>query len=233
MNGPTHKTSRRATLRGFSLLEMAVVLIIVGFLLGGLLDTLGNLQARQREEQTDRQLEEIREALITFAVVNRRLPCPAAPATAATVAGAGMERAPTVAGCTGGPAGVLPWATLALPQTDAWGRRFTYRVAATYSHSGVAIALATLADINVRNRALVVLGSQIPAIIVSHGANAAGSRNTSGALAAAGANAFEQENSDGDVDFVSDTPAGAFDDRVIWVPSSLLMSRMLQAGSLP
>ena len=101
--------------RGFTLLEMAVVLVIVGLLLGGLLNSLGALQAHQREEQTRHDLEEIREALITFAVVNKRLPCPAAPATADTVVGAGLERVPTVAGCTGGASGVLPWATLGLP----------------------------------------------------------------------------------------------------------------------
>ena len=184
--------------RGFSLLEMAVVLVIVGLLLGGLLGNLGTLQARQREERTQRQLDEIREALIMFAVVNRRLPCPAAPATADSVAGAGLERAPTLLGCTGGAVGVLPWATLGLPQTDAWGRRFTYRVTPALARIAPAISLAALGDGTIQNSTLVNAALQVPAIVLSHGADAAGSRNKAGALAAAGANLLQQENADGD-----------------------------------
>jgi prepilin-type N-terminal cleavage/methylation domain-containing protein len=219
--------------RGFSLLEMAIVLVIIGLLLGGLVGSFGSLQARQREEQTRHQLEEIREALITFAVVNRRLPCPASPAIPDTVAGAGFEQIPTAAGCTGGAAGVLPWGTLGLSETDAWGRRFTYRVTPGFSHSGTAITLASLGDNTIRNRAGVVLATQVSAVIISHGANAFGSRGRSGTLAPGSANAFEQENANNDVNFVADTPTATFDDLSIWVPSSILMSRMLQAGVLP
>jgi prepilin-type N-terminal cleavage/methylation domain-containing protein len=218
---------------GFTLLEIAVVLVIVGLLLGGVLGNLGTLQKRQREERTQRQEEEIREALIVFAVVNRRLPCPAAPATPESVVGAGVERAPTGAGCTGGAVGVLPWATLGLPQTDSWGRRFTYRVSPTVSRIAPAITLASIGDATIQNRALVSTAVQVPVVIVSHGADAAGSRNTVGALAGAGSNPSQQENSDADSIFVADTPTGGFDDLVTWVPTTLLLGRMLQAGVLP
>jgi prepilin-type N-terminal cleavage/methylation domain-containing protein len=219
--------------RGFTLLEMAVVLVIVGLLLGGLLNSLGALQAQQREQQTRHDLEEIREALITFAVVNRRLPCPAAPATADTVVGAGLERAPTAAGCTGGASGVLPWATLGLPQTDAWGRRYTYRVTPAFSRSLPAITLTTIGDNTVNNRAGVAIAPQVAAVIVSHGANARGSRGKSGVQAAVGTDPSEIENANGNTVFVDDTPTQNFDDLVTWVPPSILMSRMLQAGALP
>ena len=219
--------------RGFTLLEMAVVLVIVGLLLGGLLNSLGALQAHQREEQTRHDLEEIREALITFAVVNKRLPCPAAPATADTIVGAGLERVPTAAGCTGGASGVLPWATLGLPQTDAWGRRYSYRVTPAFSRTLPAITLATVGDNIVNNRAGVAIAPQVAAVIVSHGANARGSRGRSGAQAAVGTDPSEIENANGNTVFVDDTPTQNFDDLVSWVPPSILMSRMLQAGALP
>jgi prepilin-type N-terminal cleavage/methylation domain-containing protein len=224
---------RAARQRGFSLLEIAVVLVIVGLLLGGLLGNLGTVRQRQREEKTQRQLDDIREALIVFAVVNRRLPCPAAPATADTVVGAGVERTPTATGCTGGVVGVLPWVTLGLPQTDAWGRRFTYRVAAVFARTSPAIILASVGDATVQNRSLVATVVQVPAVIVSHGADAAGSRNTAGTLAGAGSNPSQQENSDGDAIYVADTPTSGFDDLVNWVPTTLLLGRMLQAGVLP
>ena len=219
--------------RGFTLLEMAVVLVIVGLLLGGLLNSLGTLQAHQREEQTRHDMEEIREALITFAVVNKRLPCPAAPATADTVAGAGLERTPTAAGCTGGASGVLPWATLGLPQTDAWGRRYSYRVTPAFSRTLPAIALASVGDNIVNNRAGVAIAPQVAAVIVSHGANARGSWGRGGVQAAVGTDPSEIENANGNTVFVDDTPTQNFDDLVSWVPPSILMSRMLQAGALP
>jgi prepilin-type N-terminal cleavage/methylation domain-containing protein len=219
--------------RGFTLLEMAVVLVIVGLLLGGLLGSLNAMRSVQNEDGTRRQLEEIREALITFAIVNRRLPCPAAPGTAETVAGAGLERAPTAAGCTGGASGVLPWATLGLAQTDAWGRRFSYRVTPAFARSAPAITLVSTGDNTVQNLSLVSVAVQVPAVIVSHGANPAGSRNRQGALAAPGINPGEVQNSNGDAIFVADTPRAAFDDQVVWVPSTILLGRMLQAGTLP
>lgn len=219
--------------RGFSLLEMAIVLVIVGLLLGGLLGSVGALQQRQRLAQTQAQLDEIRAALIAFAAVNGRLPCPADPATPNTTVGAGLERVPTVAGCTGGTAGVLPWATLALPEVDAWGRRFSYRVSAAFARAPAAIDLSTIGDNVVRNNAGVILAAAVPAVVVSHGENTRGSRGPGGALAAGSADAREQENADGDTEFVADTPAGAYDDLVQWVPGPVLIHALLQAGTLP
>jgi prepilin-type N-terminal cleavage/methylation domain-containing protein len=222
---------RRA--RGFSLVEMAVALLIVGLLLGGLLGSVGALEKRQRSTGTEAQLEEARDALVAFAVANRRLPCPADPGTPDTVAGAGLENAPTAAGCTDGASGVLPWATLGLPAGDAWGRRFTYRVSAAFARTAPAFDLASLGDNVVRNAAGVVLASAVPAVIVSHGENARGSRGPGGAAAPAGADLREQENADGDAEFVLDAPTDTYDDHVSWVPTPVLAYRMLQAGVLP
>jgi prepilin-type N-terminal cleavage/methylation domain-containing protein len=224
---------RRRYTSGFSLLEMAIVLVIAGLLLSGMLSGMKALQSVQRDDGTRRQLEEMRNALITFATINRRLPCPAAPATAETVPGAGLERAPTAAGCTGGPAGAFPWATLGLQQTDTWGRRFSYRVTPAFSRLAPAITLTSVGDNTVRNLSAVDLATQVPAVIVSHGADGAGSRNRMGALSAAGTNASQLENSDADAIFVSDLVSGGFDDHVVWVPPTTLIGRLLEAGVLP
>jgi hypothetical protein len=70
-------------------------------------------------------------------------------------------------------------------------------------------------------------------VIVSHGENARGSRGPGGAAAPAGADLREQENADGDAEFVLDAPTDTYDDHVSWVPTPVLAYRMLQAGVLP
>lgn len=139
---------------GFTLVEMAMVLVIVGLLLGGLVPTISAQMEAQRVSETRRQMSEIRDVLLGFAVINGRLPCPAQ-ATIATGAGnAGVEATTgnscscqtaagstkTIANATSGIActdtsvtGVLPWATLGLSEKDAWGRRYTYRVTSAYA----------------------------------------------------------------------------------------------------
>ena len=62
---------------GFSLVELSVVLVIVALMLSSLLYTL-SAQTDQRDfEDTRRRLEQARELVLAFAIVNGRLPCPA------------------------------------------------------------------------------------------------------------------------------------------------------------
>ncbi|MEO8313672.1 MAG: prepilin-type N-terminal cleavage/methylation domain-containing protein [Pseudomonadota bacterium] len=219
--------------RGFSLLELALVLVIVALLLGGLMTGVSGMRTRQLDADTRQQLDEITESLMTFAAINRRLPCPANPATPDTTAGAGIERTPNATGCTGGNHGVLPWATLGIAQVDSWGRRFTYRVTASFARTGAAITLTSVGDNTIRNAAGVDLATQVPVVIVSHGLNALRSYSRAGVIGATSPDASELENANADAVFVSDVVTDNRDDLVRWVPVSLLMSRMLQAGTLP
>lgn len=172
-------------------------------------------------------------ALMAYAAMNRRMPCPADPALSDSVAGASLERAATATGCTGGQADSVPWATLGLPEVDAWGRRLSYRVSAEYARLPPAFTLASSGDNLVRNSAAVILATATPAVIVSHGTNARASTGPAGTLSAASPDARETENSDGDVEFVADTPDDGFDDLVVWITGPVLAYRMLQAGALP
>lgn len=62
---------------GFTLVEMAVVLVIVSLLLGGLLMPVTAQMEIRGYSQTNTRLAEIKEALIGYAIINGRLPCPA------------------------------------------------------------------------------------------------------------------------------------------------------------
>lgn len=69
------------TQRAFTLVELAIVLVIVALLVGGMLITLDAQIAQQKSKDTQQILSEARDALIGFAAANGRLPCPASAAS--------------------------------------------------------------------------------------------------------------------------------------------------------
>ena len=62
---------------GFSLLEVAIALAILGLLLGTLVQPLGSVFQQEKVRRAKSDLETIREALIGFSIAHGRLPCPA------------------------------------------------------------------------------------------------------------------------------------------------------------
>ena len=236
---------------GFTLLEMAVVMIIIGLLLGGMLVPLTAQMDQRNIADTQKALSDIREALIGFTLANGRLPCPADPTIATGSAGAGVERATctTAANSTG----VVPWATLGVNETDAWGHRYTYRVTSDFADaigSGTyggctpsptptlaTFGLCSIGNLNVLSAASsgVTIAASVPAVIISHGKNGAGAYTPQGSKLPVGANADEQENSDGSSDnnYVSHALTPTFDDLVVWISPNILMNRMVTAGKLP
>lgn len=133
---------------GFTVLELAIVLVIVGVVTGmGLVATMGALEGAKRVA-TNNRLDAIEKALMNFRMTYDRLPCPAELTLATSNTNYGVQAA-TPGTCTGGTPtadavsttgdivqGAVPVKTLGLPNDfmyDAWGRRILYTVMSVYT----------------------------------------------------------------------------------------------------
>jgi prepilin-type N-terminal cleavage/methylation domain-containing protein len=126
---------------GFTLIEMAIVLVIIGLVLGTVMGALSALRSSAALTTTASREATIKTALSSFVAQNYRLPCPANPALTSGQAGYGMEAYTLAAGtnaivCSVNPVsttyvGGLPWGSLGLTDemgTDGYGNRYTYAV---------------------------------------------------------------------------------------------------------
>lgn len=79
---------------GFTLLEMAVVLVIAGLLVGTFLTMQRSLSQSQAANVTQARMEAIRKALVQYASLNGDLPCPASRTLANNAVNFGRELLP-------------------------------------------------------------------------------------------------------------------------------------------
>ena len=175
---------------GFTLLELALVLLVITVLLGGLAVPFTRQIETRRIAETNKAMATIQDALIGYAmshsysctcsydvnglwsssnstcpeqtatfslpgacattgtasttqvVMHHYLPCP-------TWSNNGIEPTRDSAGnCPAPPAGnshvgFLPWATLGVPETDAWGDRYAYDVYLPYANSSPGYGFST------------------------------------------------------------------------------------------
>lgn len=247
-------------MRGFTLVELAIVLIIITLLSSGLMISLLAQQEGAAAAETQRRLADARDALLGFAAAHGRLPCPAAPAAT------GVEAPVNGGDCDNPWDGFLPAATLGLAPTnengyalDGWGNPIRYAVT-TYSHSthcanscfttadgvrtawnGSAGTLVLAPDLNICGSTAGATGSggsascAAGAGLATNAVAVVFSRGKNGGVAPSSAD--EQANGNADRLFVSHTPtpAGAneFDDLVIWLSPNILYNRLITVGRLP
>ena len=208
---------------GFTLVELAVVIAILGLVLGTMLAPLRAQIDAARIREAERMLGEIREALIGHAITRGALPCP-------DVVSDGIDGV-APATCAGPAlAGVLPYQTLGVGRADPWGRHFEYRVAQEFSHRVLTgqppaagrLDLTDTGDITVLTRGddpgtagtverkhqsvATALTRAAPALVLSFGPGGLGGIGAATGRALAlpsGGAADEVENADADATFVS------------------------------
>ena len=120
---------------GFSLIELAMALFIVALLMGTLLSPLSGAFEERRRQSTRAQLKEINQALLGFAAVRGRLPCPASAQSHGQEAFIG-DGNPLTGGDCQVQHGFVPAATLSLTSPlnsdglllDAWHNPYRYSV---------------------------------------------------------------------------------------------------------
>ena len=247
----------RARARGFTLTELAIVVMIIALLGGGLLMTLAAQNENRELAETRRALEVARDALIGFAVANGRLPCPATAASNGRedpIGGGACAITLDPSGALTQP-GLLPAITLGIGPTnnvgqlvDAWGNPVRYavaRMAPVASVNALTTAGALKAAgysgltpdltvcVNLPGAAAGVCGAdrvstQVAAVVFSTG--------KSGASGPLGPD--EQENLNIGVAaarnpyFVTHPSLADFDDILVTLSPNVLYGRLVAAGAL-
>ena len=242
--------------RGFSLIELAVVLVIIGLLLGGGIAAFTAVAEQTNRSEQRAQLDTARDALYGFAMSEGRLPCP----DVSDPLDGDEDRDTSVSPveCTA-QEGALPWSDLGIGRLDAWGQPLRYRVT-TAAGGGAAddfaeevpggdaatFAVGSKGDIEVSETAGGGddVAGNIVALVISYGeqgdqvwTNEDATITCPGA-GVSGFSSEENENCNGGDEFVQTgyRPASVgegFDDMLTWIPYTVLTARMVEAGRLP
>ena len=160
--------------RGYSLVEIALALAVLGLLLGGSLIPFSARERDEREEETEEAIQRAINAVAAYAVRHQTaegysvndgarvqelpggrpyLPCPDTDGDGVENRRGGLPPTNIIdipdlansASCNRN-WGALPWATLGLPAADLWGNPYSYRVDIAYSHGLLGFGPETRAD---------------------------------------------------------------------------------------
>ena len=233
---------------GFTLVEIAIVLVIFGLILSALLLPLQAQREQTLLIETNNTLDNARQALLGFAQRNGRLPCPATNLATAVFPDDTGTSNPNGSGACNQLVGFLPAATLGIQPTDAqgfaldgWNNRIRYAVtnantnAFTTNNAMNTLGMAALTP-NLRVCATSTAASCTATIHLSNEAVAiVYSTGASFLLGTGGAD--EDANLDNNNVFVShesreNDANGEFDHIVTWISPYVLYNAMIEAGQL-
>ncbi len=196
---------------GFTLVEMALVMLILGFLFTGLFSSLGSWMENRKYADTRARMTKVEDALIGYALANNG-GLPAADTDGDGIADPGANR------------GTLPWRTLGLDEgirLDAWQHPFVYHVDAAYRENPPAVPPDTATGLRVNDlsgQRLTAGNPEAPiAVLVSFGRNGVGDGDNGNANAA----------------YTSNATVEGFDDEVCWLSRYLVLGKLVDAGIWP
>ena len=244
--------------QGFTLIEMAVVIFIIGLILGTILGPLSKQVEVSRFKETKLQLEKINQAILGFASANGYIPCPA------SATSNGLETRGANLNCSN-QNGFVPYRVLGIKSDrdaagvmlDRFSNRIGYRVSNRNDPSSNNInvfdftrfgAVTALDDVpmnllapalTVSNRPLIRQNITVCKIRCNDvvGANVI-AVNIPYILHSWGKfveqSALEKNNNGNNNYFVDATiQEGVFEEILVWSSSNTLFSKMISAGQLP
>jgi len=233
--------------RGFSLVELSIVLVIIGLLVGTAAAPLSSSIKHSRYKRTGAQLADIREALIGHVISTGRLPCPVHVNATQSVDDSNTNVCSVQHGTLPATAlGLMGERSESGALLDAWGREYLYSVSLT-DHDQLGQAGAPdwltigepsavgaenlLAELQLCRTVAAndcsqsnLIANQIVWVVYSRGE----SNNVNG---------LEAENADNDTVFAvsgySSNQEQPFNDQIIWASRSELVYWLLKANWLP
>ena len=145
---------------GYTLVEMAIVLVVAALILAAAIAILVPIIQAARQLETQEKLTKIERALNAYALANYRIPCPAEPDVGTPVTGtpfgaedgSGANGDTIPNGCPNITEGIVPFRTLGLPQdmvVDGWSNYITYAVSPVFTQDvNVLLAAAPPRDVH-------------------------------------------------------------------------------------
>lgn len=237
------RNSGNIEIRGFSLVEVAIVVTIIGISLGAGMTVVSEYSKLSKITQTKIRIQEIMDAINDYADKHGYLPCPAdatikfgnpnygvgggtnsATCSSANLRGGGTADSPTVIG-------MVPTRELNLYPTaalDGWGRRITYMVRENIVNTtGL---LATNINLDLRNFEGTSTYSDVAVVVLSHGANGYGAYLGRGGSTRISPNAgIDQEDRNNEVTdhFHASVSVAGFDDILsFWTKGQIIDENM-------
>lgn len=226
---------------GFSLYEMAIVVVIMSILIGSVYALVPVQTDLQNIDLTKSRLDRIQSAIDTYVNQYGFLPCPAASNAAVASSTFGVSTDCTAATPPSGTSetgtgdntvrlGVIPSRTLNLTDSDmfdAWNNRFSYTVV-----KKLATTLSDFSNAVISNNTIImqdansnqINNSAIAYVLISHGKHGDGATNYNGVATTCPTGTPEAQNcSNTNVftdAFFNSNPANLFDDYVRWKTKS-------------
>jgi prepilin-type N-terminal cleavage/methylation domain-containing protein len=234
--------------KGFTILELSIVLVIASVLITGFFSFTVNKTIDSAIKSNDDKLKLIDEAITKFYITNGYIPCPAPHTTAIGATGFGVSAAPCTSAVAGTDdvgtikIGTVPVRTLNLPDSfmfDQWGNRIRYGMvrvlgvdAAGYTAANPGAAAISVIDGSgnsmIPNLTTLpptfTISDHVAYVVISHGPNSTGAYNYNGAqpIGCSGGG-LDVENCDINTTFRhSPFVTNSYDDSIRWSTRQIL-----------
>lgn len=227
----TIETEKRKASSGYTLIELAIVMIVIGVLFVPAIAIYSLYMKEQRFRETSSALSNAYGAVGTFRSLYGRYPCPADPTIAPGQPGYGLEDC-TLTPVVGNNAalanpnvliGALPYRQMNMAEADSidgYGNRLTYAVTQALTDPGTfSVTLGGISVVDPDGNSAVQPPDTAHFVVLTHNERADGALTRFGTVVGVcpAPPSPENENCNGDATFVSSPLRADFDDMVAYM----------------